>query len=78
MIDPRDIVGLVNLHVSKVLTVAEAALPESQFKAFRKLVLDEFGRNGLETEVMLEHYIKQIMRIDLVLLVFHILQMIVN
>ncbi|MBT3368177.1 MAG: hypothetical protein HN416_13575 [Nitrospina sp.] len=51
MIDPRDIVGLVNLHVSKVLTVAEAALPESQFKAFRKLVLDEFGRNGLETEV---------------------------
>jgi len=51
MIDPRNIVELVNLHVSRVLTVAEAALPESQFKAYRKLVLDEFGRNGLETEL---------------------------
>ncbi len=51
MIDPRDIVGLIGVRVGKTLTIAEAALRPEQFKAFRKLVLDEFGRNGLETEL---------------------------
>jgi len=51
MIDPRDIVGLIKLRVGRTLTVAEAALPPSQFNAFRKLMLDEFGRNGLEAEL---------------------------
>lgn len=36
---------------SQILTYAEASLPASQFKAFRKLVLDEFGRNGLESDL---------------------------
>jgi hypothetical protein len=30
-----------------VLLIAQAALPEHQFEAFRRLVLDEFGRAGL-------------------------------
>lgn len=51
MIDPRDIVKLVNRRLNKLLTVAETALPRSQFIAYRKCVLDEFGRNGLETEI---------------------------
>jgi hypothetical protein len=34
-----------------VLLMAKAVLPESQFVAFRKLVLDEFGEKGLEGEL---------------------------
>ena len=41
----------VNARKNRALRVAEAALPESQFRAFRGLFLDEFGRNGLETEL---------------------------
>jgi hypothetical protein len=35
----------------RVLQVAEASLPSDRYPAFRKLVLDEFGRSGLETEL---------------------------
>lgn len=35
-------------RMNKVLTIAEAALPQSQFQAFRKLFLEEMGRNGFE------------------------------
>ena len=41
----------VNARKNRALGMAEAALPESQFRAFRRLFLDEFGRNGLETEL---------------------------
>lgn len=41
----------VNVRKNKALQMAEAALPESQFRAFRRLFLDEFGRNGLESEM---------------------------
>jgi hypothetical protein len=51
MIDRRDITNLLNPTKSQILTLAEAALPPSQYRAFRKLVLDEFGRNGLESEL---------------------------
>lgn len=53
MVTVDQITDLVDGHLSRVLLVAEAAMPESQFKAFRKFVLDEFGRKGLVTE--LEH-----------------------
>jgi hypothetical protein len=36
---------------NKILTVAEAAFPPPQFKAFRKIILDEFGQNGLESDL---------------------------
>lgn len=51
MVSKDDIAKAVNGRVNRILTFAEAALPPSQFKPFRKLVLDEFGRRGLETEL---------------------------
>lgn len=47
-----DTMLLVNAHLTRLLTVAEAALPPEQFKAFRKIALDEFGRNGLASELL--------------------------
>jgi hypothetical protein len=41
----------VNARKNKALRLAQTALPESQFQAFRGLFLDEFGRNGLESEL---------------------------
>lgn len=46
-----DILKLVHGHINHVLLVAETALLPSQFQAYRKLVLNEFGRNGLEGEL---------------------------
>ena len=37
--------------MKNVLLYAEAALPKSQFDAFRKLVLNEFGRTGAEGKI---------------------------
>lgn len=45
------ILGLLNARKNRVLLLAQAALPEHQFKAFRTLVLDEFGQSGLEKEL---------------------------
>ena len=42
---------LLNKYKTRILLVAEASLPESQFRAYRKLVLDELGVNGLEKEL---------------------------
>lgn len=51
-------VGLLSLILqaldrrkSNLLLVAQASLPESQFQAFRKIVLNEFGKSGLQTEL---------------------------
>ncbi|QDL37545.1 hypothetical protein [Rhodoferax sediminis] len=41
----------INARKNRALRVAKAALPDSQFWAFRGLFLDEFGQNGLEREV---------------------------
>ncbi|MBK9521373.1 MAG: hypothetical protein IPO13_07110 [Rhodocyclaceae bacterium] len=40
------ILRTVNAHKNRVLLYAQAALPQSQFDAFKKLFLDEFGRVG--------------------------------
>ena len=45
------LLGVVNARKNRALRYAETALPESQFRAFRGLFLDEFGRNGLESEL---------------------------
>lgn len=45
------LIDAVNARKNRALRIAEAALPESQFRAFRGLFLDEFGRNGLEREL---------------------------
>lgn len=41
----------INARKNRALRYAEAALTESQFRAYRGLFLDEFGRNGLESEL---------------------------
>ena len=45
------IFACLNARKNRILLVAESSLPEPQFKAFRTLFLDEFGRNGLESEL---------------------------
>jgi len=47
MLTKEAILPLVNARLNRVLLVAQAALPEHQFEAFRRLILDEFGRTGL-------------------------------
>jgi hypothetical protein len=42
----------INARKNRALRLAEASLPESQFRAYRGLFLDEFGRNGLESELV--------------------------
>lgn len=46
------VVDLLNARKSKVLLIAEAALPQPQYLAFRKLFLNEFGHSGLEGELV--------------------------
>lgn len=53
-----ELLMVINARKNQILRVAEAALPESQFRAFRGLFLDEFGRCGLERDmerVVAEH-----------------------
>lgn len=45
------ILGLLNVRKNRVLLVAQASLPEPQFRAFRQIFLDEFGKSGLEKEL---------------------------
>lgn len=47
MVTKELVIELVNERVKQVLLVAEAALLPSQFQAFRTVVLNHFGRNGL-------------------------------
>ncbi len=51
MVKKAHIVELVNRRVTDILDVAEAALPPEQFRAFRKVTLNAFGRKGLEGEL---------------------------
>lgn len=46
------ILGLLNARKNRVLLVAQSSLPESQFRAFKKIFLDEFGQSGLEKELV--------------------------
>ena len=45
------ILVLLNQRKNRVLRIAEAALPETQFRAFRGLLLEELGRDGLERDL---------------------------
>jgi hypothetical protein len=48
---PVRIIELVNRRLNRVLRIAQAALPEGQFQAFRSAVLWEFGRQGFEYDL---------------------------
>lgn len=43
---------LIDHRKNKALLLAQSALPDSQFLAFRKLFLDEFGISGLESDLV--------------------------
>lgn len=45
------IVDLLNARKKQTLLFAEASMSESQFKAFRRLFLNEFGKSGFEKEL---------------------------
>ena len=51
MVIKERMMAAVRAHLRNILLVAEAALPGQQFEAFRKLVLNEFGKSGLEGEL---------------------------
>lgn len=38
--------------MKQVLLLAQAALPESQYSSFRKLIMDCFGKRGLERQIV--------------------------
>lgn len=48
----NSILELLNTRKNKILLVAEAALPERQFLAFKKVFLDELGMRGFESELV--------------------------
>jgi hypothetical protein len=51
MVTTEDILDLLNARKCRVLMLAQAALPETQFQAFRTLFLNEFGKSGFEREL---------------------------
>ncbi len=51
MIAPGQITALVLHRVSRLLTIAKASMPEHQFTAFRRAILDEFGSDRMEAEL---------------------------
>lgn len=44
----EEILSLLNEGMKKILLYGESSLSASQFQAFRRLVLDEFGKYGIE------------------------------
>lgn len=45
------IVELLNPRKKQTLLFAQSSMSESQFKAFRQLFLNEFGKSGFEKEL---------------------------
>lgn len=52
MVTLTAILELLNRSKGKTLWLAESAMSESQYRAFRKGMLDIFGRNGMERELV--------------------------
>ncbi|MCH8262949.1 MAG: hypothetical protein IIA77_07900 [Proteobacteria bacterium] len=46
-----DIQALIEARKNRVLTCAQIGMNEFQFKAFRKIFLDEFGKSGLGSDL---------------------------
>jgi hypothetical protein len=47
----EDILRIYSNAQNRILLYAQACLPQSQFQAFRKLILDELGLSGAEGKV---------------------------
>ena len=65
MVTLPPILELLNARKNRTLLLAQAALSESQFRAFKTLFLDEFGQKGLESELAREALNKSILRTPL-------------
>ena len=48
----EQLVHLLKETMKQILLYAQASMSESQFRAFRKLVLDAFGSKGLQSEIL--------------------------
>ena len=46
------IIEALNVHKNTLLLIAQASMPPEQFAAFRKLLLRELGKDGLERELV--------------------------
>jgi len=51
MVTLDKVLKLIDHRKNRLLLLAQSALPESRFSAYRKLLLDELGKNGLESEL---------------------------
>lgn len=51
MVKFTDIREALNERKNRLLLVAEAAMPRSQFEAFRRCVLNELGEKGFEKDL---------------------------
>lgn len=51
MVTREAIVSLMNVHLNRVLSYVELAAPRDKFEVCRKLILDEFGREGFVKEL---------------------------
>jgi len=52
MVTKEEIMKLVRVSlIGPILQYAEASLPEGQFRAYRRLVLDQFGGKGFGREL---------------------------
>ena len=51
MIDPREISEAISPRLRRVLLAAEVGLRPEQAKAFKTILFDEFGKNGLEADL---------------------------
>ncbi len=52
------ILDKLNERKNRLLLTAQVGLPENQFDAYRKILLDELGRNGFEKdleEALMQH-----------------------
>lgn len=51
MVTREDIERLINARLNQILLIAESSLSATQFQAFRKLALNEFGKNGMARDL---------------------------
>ena len=51
MVTLQQVLDVLNPRKKQILLVAESSLAESQFRAFRTLMLNELGRDGLEGDL---------------------------
>jgi hypothetical protein len=51
MVTEDAIKAIINPRLNRTLWFAQLAMPDEKFQVFRKLLLDEFGKRGLEGDL---------------------------